>query len=298
VTLLIRRTNIFLSGTDRAGLEEAIAAGPDAITIFFDPAVTPDASEAARLIERAAASGADVFVGVFGALPEPEIAGHPRITGVALAGVSSADQIHQAAQLLTRVDTTVGSGGQPLEILAVLQTPKSVWNCRQIINASRRVRQVVCDEAALLAALDIVPGSPADALQFAIGRVVIESIAAGREPIAFPCPSSRAGYGSADHFLDAARTLRNLGFKGMAVRDSAGTAPLTEGFSPSTADVEHASAVVNTFSAAAAQGRAAVGMGGQMIDIPVARRANAMLELAAACHARDARRRKHDGTSS
>ena len=82
---------------------------------------------------------------------------------------------------------------------------------------------------------------------------------------------------------------RRLGFAGAACINPAQVAPLNRAFTPSPAEVDHARRVIEVDAAARAEGRGAVALDGKMVDVPVVRRAEALLARFAAIEARGGR---------
>ena len=90
-----------------------------------------------------------------------------------------------------------------------------MWRVREIVKASDRVRQVVLDEGALCEDLGIVPQEEIDALVYARGRVVVEAIAAGVQPLDLPHPVGTLSPAlSEGRIREEGVRARNLGFKG------------------------------------------------------------------------------------
>jgi len=78
-----------------------------------------------------------------------------------------------------------------------------------------------------------------------------------------------------------ALAAKRLGFKGKFAIHPEQVAPLNECFSPSPQEVAHARRVIAAFEEAEAQGRGSTSLDGWVIDVPVVKRARALLELAA-----------------
>ena len=98
-----------------------------------------------------------------------------------------------------------------------------------------------------------------------------------------------AGFGDIAAFEAMAIRSRRLGFAGAACINPAQVAPLNRAFTPTAAEVDHARRVIAVDAAARADGRGAVALDGKMIDVPVVRRAEALLARVAAIEARAAR---------
>jgi len=78
---------------------------------------------------------------------------------------------------------------------------------------------------------------------------------------------------------------KSLGFKGKFAIHPDQIAALNECFSPSEQEVAHARRVVAAFEEAERNGRGSTSLDGWVIDVPVVKRARALLELAARARA-------------
>jgi citrate lyase subunit beta / citryl-CoA lyase len=294
MTMLVRRSNVMVNASGPAG---ALAAGQslaDAVTLVFSPDDHRSEPEANDIVRVAGAGGAEVFVQVQAERVEDDISTlvRPGVNGIALTGAETAEEIRAAEALILVAERKLRRSFGSIEILLILSSPRAVWSIAQLVRVSARVRQVSCDETALARSFGVAPQPGIDPFEFARGRVVIESIAAGRQPIASPvlamCPHIASGPSG---LLELATKMKNLGFKGMVSASPCWAAAVNDGFTPTPAEVEYSSTVRRVFAEALAAGRAAVGIAGKMIDVPVDKRAQMVLELAAACTARDTRKR-------
>jgi citrate lyase subunit beta/citryl-CoA lyase len=77
-----------------------------------------------------------------------------------------------------------------------------------------------------------------------------------------------------------ALAAKRCGFKGKFAIHPAQIEPINEVFSPSPAEIEHARRVVAAFEEAELRGRGSTSLDGKVIDVPVVKRARAILEVA------------------
>jgi citrate lyase subunit beta/citryl-CoA lyase len=294
MTILVRRSNVIVSASDSAAVRAAGDSRADAITLVFPPAGDGrDPGSVDDVVQLAGAGGADVFMRVHARRLERDVGAlvRPGVSGIALAGARTELSVQAAQELLQAAEQDLGLAAGPLEIVLILNSPRAVWDARTLVRASTRVRQVTCDEGALCRSYGVVPTPGADPCEFARGRIVIEAIAASRQPVAAPV-SGVPGPALSDQVTVLALALRmkNLGCKGMVFAEPSWVDVVNTGFTPAPEEVEYSSAVRRVFAEAVAAGRAAVGMAGKMIDVPVDKRAQMVLELAAACATRDSRK--------
>ena len=292
---LIRRSNLLVTVTDGAAVADCWRHQADAITLDLAQGVAAGRKSEARtlltdVIPLAAKGGAEVFICVNRAfaLADIEAAAGPRLTGVVLPGVESAEEITEISQFLGQVERSKGLVGGSLQIIVLIESARGVWNVREIIGADPRVTQVGLDENTLSASMGIHPNPEVDPHVYARGRVAVEATALDVQPIgvAYPLGVQPRPMGF-DEMLKVATDSKNLGFKGVLCSHPSWVAPVNTAFTPTESQVDYYTQVRNVFAQGVAAGTAAVPFAGRMIDVPVDEWAKVVLEMADACHQRD-----------
>ena len=178
-----------------------------------------------------------------------------------------------------------------MQLLLLLESAQGIWHVREIVRASPRVTQVGLDESDLSAALGITPLPDYDPYVFARGRLAIEATAAGVQPVGIIHPmGTQPRVPSAEEMQTFATDAKNLGFKGVICPHPSWVQPVNAAFTPTESQVDYYRQVRHVFAQAIAAGTAAVPFHGRMIDVPVDEWAKVVLEMAAACAARDAQK--------
>ena len=297
---LVRRTNLLVSLSSLKGVDRVWRLGADAVTLDLREVTTEALSQQARKWIRisigfAAYGGAEVFI----ALGKDDVERHleagvwPGIAGIVLYDVDSAEDVARLLKVLGSMEVNRGLGKGSLELIPVLESAAGVWNVRGIVKANDRIRQVVLDETALCEDIGIVPQEGIDALVYAKGRVVVEAIAAGVQPLDLPHPvSTLSPTLSEDDIREEGVRARNLGFKGALFPQQDWVAPLNAAFSPTEEQVAYYMEVRRVFAEGVARGTAAVPFQGRMIDVPVGEWAKDVLRRADRCRERDRQKRE------
>jgi citrate lyase subunit beta / citryl-CoA lyase len=295
VQAFVRRSNLMVPMSVQRFVEQAWRHNADAVTLDLEDGV-PQAHKSAvrsRLKEAIAIAGrggAEVFVRVNKPFLAADLAAAawPSLTGVMLPKVESGAEVAEAATLLTDLERQRGIAVGTLELIVLLESALGVWNIRDIMTASPRVTQVGLGESDLCRNLGITATEAEDPFVYARGRVVIEGIAAGVQPIgmAFPLSLTPRLLPEKD-LLRLATMARNLGFKGAICPHPSWSAPVNAAFSPTAEQVAYYTKVRQVFAEGVARGTAAVPLDGKMIDVPVDEWAKVVLHLAALCQARD-----------
>jgi citrate lyase subunit beta / citryl-CoA lyase len=295
VQAFVRRSNLMVPMTVQPFVEKAWRYNADAITLDLEDGVPLAHKTAVRsglreAITLAGRGGAEVFVRVNKPFLAADLAAAvwPGLTGVMLPKVDAGADVVEAADLLTALERQRGLEIGSLQLIVLLESALGVWNVRDIVTVSPRVTQVGLGESDLCRNLGLTATAEEDPLVYARGRVVIEGIAAGVQPIgmAFPLSLTPRLLPEKD-VLQLATTARNLGFKGAICPHPTWIKPVNAAFSPTTEQVSYYTKVREVFAEGVARGTAAVPLDGKMIDVPVDEWAKVVLHLAALCQARD-----------
>ncbi len=131
-----------------------------------------DRTAAPEAIRNARQGGAEVFVRLNKSVAYADIKASaiPGLTGVILPNPESATDIHEVTEILHKRERKAGIPDESLEIFPLIGSAKGIWNIREVINASPRIRSVAIDEMALCRSISIGPTEEFDALTFSRGR--------------------------------------------------------------------------------------------------------------------------------
>lgn len=200
----------------------------------------------------------------------------PDIYGISVGKVDVPDDIHSISDLIADLESKAGIEAGTLKMIPWLESAKAIVHCYAICSASPRI-------------VGVAFGGEDFTHDMGIERLEDES------DVAYPrnvlCVSARAaGIAALDtpffRFKDEEALKVNIaaskqtGFKGKFAIHPAQIDAINAGFSPSAAEIEDARRVVAAFEEAERQGRGSTSLDGKVIDVPVVKRARALLELA------------------
>lgn len=294
--MLIRRSNLMVPVTNARFVSHAWRPNADAITLDLEDGIVPTRKAEARglvkdAIGQVGQGAAEVFVRVNKPFLQADVAASvwPGLRGVMLPQVESAAEVIEAANLLADMERRRGLHVGSLQLILVLESGRGIWDIREIVNASPRVTQVGLDESDLASTLGINPDPDHDPFVYARGRLVVEAIAAQKQPIGVVNPlGTHPSLLSRDDMFQKATDSKNLGFKGIVCPHPSWVGPVNAAFTPSEELVTWNRRVREVFAEGVAAGTAAVPLDGKMIDVPVDEWAKVVLAMADACAARDA----------
>ena len=163
--------------------------------------------------------------------------------------------------------------GEGPPVIAIVETAQGLRQAYETAS-SPRVAALLLGAADLGAELGLEPRPDGLEILYARSKVVADSAAAGiRAPFDVVHLDTRDGAG-----LEAsARFARSLGFRGKACIHPAQIAVVNRVFAPEADDVAWAGRVLDAFERGEREGRGAVALDGEMIDLPVVERARRIL---------------------
>ena len=293
--MLIRRSNLVVPITDTDSVAEAWRYNADAVTLDLEDGVVASSKMAARELVKDAIGtvgkgAAEVFVRVNKAFAEADIEASvwPGLTGIVIPQVESPAEVLEAVALLDHMERRRGIEVGSLQLALLIESARGVWDIRDILAASSRSTQAGLDESDLAASIGISVQPDYDPFVYARGRLAIETTAAGVQAIGVAHPTGALPRLLPEEELRRIATdSKNLGFKGMLCPDPSWVAPVNTAFTPTESQVDYYTQVRQVFANALAAGTAAAPFAGRMIDVPVDEWAKVVLEMAAACAARD-----------
>ncbi len=280
------RSLLFVPGNKENMLEKAAGLRPDILVPDMEDSVPNAEKDNARktiqsFLPRLAETGLPIMPRVnsldTGWL-ESDLAAvvGPEILGLSIGKINGPQDIETVSDLLAEleraVELTVGS----LKLIPWLESARAIVKCYEICTSNPRI-------------IGVAFGAEDFTHDMGVERLEDESeVAYARNVL---CVAARAAHVTAldtpyFRFKDEAGLRANsaaakqCGFKGKFAIHPAQIDAINETFSPSKAEIEHARRVVVAFEEAETAGRGSTSLDGKVIDVPVVKRARAILELA------------------
>ena len=230
---------------------------------------------------RLAATGAAVIPRVndlAGGLIEDDLAAvvGPHIQGVSVGKIDSAEDIQKVSAMLDSLEASAGLERGAVGLIPWIETARGIVNAYEICSASPRIM------AAGFGAEDFsndmeIERTDTDA-EIAYPRTAVCIAARAARVPALDTPFFR--FRDIDGLRRDAVRARAMGFRGKFAIHPAQVQPISEAFSPTESELENARRVVEAFEMAEREGRASTSLDGMVIDVPVVRRARALLKTA------------------
>ena len=284
MTLL--RSLLFVPGNRADMLSKAAGLSPDAFIPDMEDSVPAAEKTAARNtvaehLPRLAATGAAVIPRVndlVGGLIEDDLAAvvGPLIQGVSVGKIDSAEDIQKVSAMLDSLEASAGLEHGAVGLIPWIETARGIINAYEICSASPRVMAAGFGAEDFTNDMEIERTDTDDEIAYARMAVCIAARAA-RVP-ALDTPFFR--FRDIDGLRRDALRARAMGFRGKFAIHPAQVHPISEAFAPTESELENARRVVEAFELAEREGRASTSLDGMVIDVPVVRRARALLKTA------------------
>jgi citrate lyase subunit beta/citryl-CoA lyase len=208
---------------------------------------------------------------------------HRKVDGVVLPKVESAADLHAIDWVIWNLERERGIAEGSIDLMPQIETAAGVQRVDRVLQArslrpykgSWRVKRVAFGAADYSHELGLSVSLDETELADARARVVLASRAAGLDG---PLDSPWFHFKEAEAFARALERSRRSGFQGRLCVHPDQIAPVNAAYTPSAEELERAERIVSAFKEAEGRGEAAVQVDGQMVDYPVAYRAQALLD--------------------
>ncbi len=208
---------------------------------------------------------------------------HRKVDGVVVPKIESAADLHAMDWLMANVEREFCAEPGTLDLIPQIETAAGVQRVDRILQARSlrpykgpwRVKRVAFGGADYAHQLGLNVGMDEVELADARARVVLSSRAAGLEG---PIDSPWFHFREAEGFARALERSRRSGFQGRLCVHPDQLAAVNAAYLPSAVEIARAERIVAAFREAEGRGEAAVQVDGEMVDYPVAYRAQALLD--------------------
>lgn len=281
----VRRSRLYLPGSEPKFFINASLHGPDAIILDLEDSVHAAEKDTARILVRNALRGVSFgaaermvrinqlpmgLVDLDEVIPEgPDL--------VLIPKVERAEQIVEADRRIREISARCKLE-RPVWLMPILESALGIENAFSIVSASERIAALTIGLEDYTADLGVVKTTQGDESWYARLRLVNAARAAGVQAI-------DSVYGDVDD-LDGLRRWgersRAVGFEGMGCIHPRQIPVIHETFAPSPAEIQKALRIVAAFEDAQRRGLGVVSLGSKMVDAPVVHRALKLLGQAKA----------------
>jgi len=281
----IRRSMLFIPGSNAAMLSTAFVHKPDSIMFDLEDAVALREKDTARLlvfhaIQHPVYDGIEKVVRInpldtpFGLLDlEAAVRGGAEI--IRLPKTDRAEDIHELEQHVERIEKECGRAIGSTKLMAAIESASGVVNAVSIATASPRMDSIA------LAGFDYVVDmqtSRGDGTELFYARCALLHAARAAKIDAFDVVFSVVN--DDEGLLKEVELIKRLGFNGKSLINPRQIELLHNAYAPTAAEVAKAERIVEAAEKAEREGLGVVSLNGKMVDAPVVNSARRTLQLA------------------
>jgi citrate lyase subunit beta / citryl-CoA lyase len=281
----MRRSRMYVPGSEPKYFVNAALHGADAVILDLEDSVHPGEKDTSRLLVRNALRAVDFLAcermvrinqGPLGQEDLEEIVPEsPDL--ILIPKVESAEQVRDVSQKIAEVRATFGLT-RPIWLMPILESALGIEKAYEIATASAEIAALTIGLEDYTADLGVVKTPGGIESLYARQRVVNAARAAGVQPI----DSVFGDVGDMEALRTYALNSRSLGFEGMGCVHPSQIAVIHRAFAPTAVEIEQARRIVAAYDEARKNGMGVVSLGSKMIDAPVVRRAQKLMQHAEA----------------
>lgn len=286
------RSLLFVPGNRANMLDKAMGFAPDAFVPDLEDSVADGDKGSARRLVTSYLPKLDghgpVVIPRVNALPsgliEADLAAviGPHTYAVSVGKIDTPADIDAITTIMSALERLAGVPVGAIHLIPWIETARAIVHCFDICRASERIIGVAFGAEDFTNDMAIERSDDDADLGYARSAVCIAARAAGVAALDTPYFQFKNEPGLRTN----AQAAKRVGFKGKFAIHPAQVEPINQAFSPSADEIAQAQRVVEAFEQAERAGRGSTSLDGKVIDVPVVKRARALLEFAARAGAR------------
>ena len=279
----LRRSRLYLPGNEPRYFINAGLHAPDGVILDLEDSVHPDEKDAARLLVRNALCAVDFNNAERMVRINQSPLGHADLEAIVpqrpdMILIPKVETAEQVQEIDAGISSILGpaSGERPIWLMPILESALGIEHAFEIAGSCERVVALTLGLEDYAADLGVPKSAEGDESLYARTRVVNAARAAGVQPI-------DSVFGQVDD-LEGLRhwceRSRRLGFVGMGCLHPRQIRVIHDAYNPTAAQIEKALKIVEAFEKAQAAGLGVVSLGSKMIDLPVIKQAQRLVDQA------------------
>jgi len=283
-----RRALLYMPGDDRRKIEKATTLGVDCICMDMEDGVAITRKTEARAVIAQAMKELDfgksercIRINSFGSGFEKfdlaaALATNP--DAIVVPKIETARQVKDISEYIEMYELSARTVLGSIRMLVGVETAKGILNLKEIAEADKRLEAIIFGAEDFAASIGATRTKEGSEVLYARSAVVTACAANELQAIDMVYIDFRDVDGVRAEAQEGAR----LGFSGKQIIHPNQVEAVQEAFTPSAEAIEHAQRVVRAFSASQKEGKGAFALDGKMIDMPLLKNAQKVLDRAKA----------------
>lgn len=290
--VLVWRSLLYVPANNERFIAKAHTRGADGIILDLEDSVPEAERDGARSLLAASAAqagqdGAHVLVRInrpdAEAKRDLDAAVIPGVKALMLPKVPDAGHVRSLAEAVSALESERAMEADSIKLVVMVEDPSALFRVDGIAAAHPRTVAAFLGGEDFAAAAGMVPDP--ETLFLPKVMTLFAARAAGIMPMGMI--GTVADYQDLDAVRENIRRSRRFGFEGASCIHPSVVPILNEEMTPSSDEVERAERIVEAYGAAEKEGLGAITVDGMMVDVPVAKRARALLRRHAAIQERE-----------
>jgi len=279
-----RRSRLYVPGNRPRFMEKALSSGADGVILDLEDSVSPDRKFEARIMVAHALANLDfgdmevmvrINQGEFAIDDLDWIVPQP-VQHILLPKVEIPDQVTMVRDMVEKVSELCGRESG-IWLMPIIESPLGVFNALDIArSAPEETAALTLGLQDLSAEMGVVPTVSGTESFTARSLIVLAARAAGLQPI----DTVYADVKNEEGLRESVSRAKALGFIGKGCIHPGQVPVINECFLPDKASLDKATKIVRAMQQAAKEGLGAVALGSKMIDPPVAKQAQVIVDNA------------------
>ena len=279
------RSLLYMPANNEKFLSKAQNRGADAIILDLEDSVAPADKITAReicksAIQKLVGGRSDILVRINAplglAVRDIEAVIQHELKGLLIPKVESAGILIAMDELITSLEQERGMNIGQIKTIPMLETPKALLSAEKIAGSINRNIGLILGGEDFATSAGLYPS--AETLSYPKIQMALAAKAAGLMPLGIL--DTVADFSDADYMFEVAKKSANFGFEGATCIHPTMVDALNRGFSPTCEEVNEAELIVEVMEDAWQNNHGAAQINGKMIDMPVYKRAQAVLRRA------------------
>lgn len=280
------RSLLFVPGNKENMLEKALSFRPDVLVPDMEDSIPDREKDSARgmisdWLPRLAEHGALLMPRVNSIRTDwfqDDVAAvvGSGIWGISIGKIDTAADVSVVSEELARRERQAGLEIGSLRLIPWIETALAIVNCFEISTASDRIAAVAFGGEDYTADMSIERLDDESNLIYARSTICNAARAANVLALDTPYFQFRDDQG----LKDSCNAAKQLGFKGRFAIHPAQIETINACFAPTAEEIDQARRIVTAFDEAERRGRGSTSLDGRVIDVPVVKRARALLAQA------------------
>ena len=283
-----RRALLYMPGDDRRKIEKATTLGVDCVCMDMEDGVAITQKKEARAVIAQATKDLDfgssercIRINSVGSGFEKfdlaaALATNPH--SIVVPKVETAAQVRAISDYIEMYELSARMAVRKIRMLVGVETARGILNLKEIAEADRRLEAIIFGAEDYAASIGATRTKEATEVLYARSAVVTACAANDLQAIDMVYIDFRDTEGLRAEAQQGAA----LGFNGKQIIHPDQVAPVQDAFTPSDDAIAYAQRVVEAFTASQKEGKGAFALDGKMIDMPLLKNAQKVLDRARA----------------